>query len=175
MPFVFLELMNWPVLQFCTSQRQMGVQLASVAGGAIVHSIMIGVFYFWLDWGYTGVIWATACVFIARFLIAQTWIRVFSSSFHWFDDVQLFSRETVSNLKPMVVLCIGSMFMGIWGWWAFDIFTFMAQYLGETQAATQSIMRSIGLLTFMLPVGYSSASGILSGNAIGDSNPNQAL
>lgn len=36
-------------------------------------------------------------------------------------------------------------------------------------------MRSLGLLTFMLPVGYSSASGILGGNAIGEGNSQKAL
>ena len=36
-------------------------------------------------------------------------------------------------------------------------------------------MRSIGLLTFMLPVGYSMASGILSGNAIGAGKPKVAI
>ena len=36
-------------------------------------------------------------------------------------------------------------------------------------------MRSIGLLTFMLPVGYSAASGILTGNAIGESKPKLAM
>ena len=36
-------------------------------------------------------------------------------------------------------------------------------------------MRSLGLLTFMLPVGYSSASKILSGNAIGEYKPKLAL
>jgi MATE family multidrug resistance protein len=89
--------------------------------------------------------------------------------------VQLFSKETVSNLGPMISVCIKSMFMGIWGWWAFDIFTFMATYLGESQAAAQSIMRSIGLLTFMLPVGYSMAVNILTGNAIGEAKEKLAM
>ena len=36
-------------------------------------------------------------------------------------------------------------------------------------------MRSMGLLTFMLPVGYSFASGILAGNAIGAGKPKEAM
>ena len=36
-------------------------------------------------------------------------------------------------------------------------------------------MRSLGLLTFMLPVGYSQASGILAGNAIGEGDPAKAM
>ena len=67
------------------------------------------------------------------------------------------------------------MLMGVWGWWAFEIFTFMATYMGESQAAAQSIMRSLGLLTFMLPVGYSFAVGVLTGNAIGEGKPKLAM
>ena len=47
-----------------------------------------------------------------------------------FDDVYLFSKETVSNLMPILSLDLKSVGMGVWGWWAFEIFTFMATYLG---------------------------------------------
>lgn len=43
--------------------------------------------------------------------------------------------------------------MGVWGWWAFDIFTLIASYIGSEIIAAQTILRSIGLITFMLPVG----------------------
>lgn len=135
---------------------------------------MIGILVYGLDLGFTGICWATASVFVGRAIVTQIFIRC-NKDLKWFDDVRLFSKETVSNLGPIVKLCLASMFMGIWGWWAFDIFTFMATYLGETQAAGQSIMRSLGLLTFMLPVGYASANGILVGNAIGESKPKLAL
>jgi len=59
------------------------------------------------------------------------------------------------------------MFMGVWGWWAFDIFTPMASYISIEAVSAQTIMRCIGLLTFMIPVGFASASGLLVGNAIG--------
>jgi len=59
------------------------------------------------------------------------------------------------------------MFMGVWGWWAFDIFTLMASYLSVSVVSAQTIMRSLGLLTFMIPVGFSVACGILVGKAIG--------
>ena len=57
--------------------------------------------------------------------------------------------------------------MGIWGWWAFDIFTLMASYLSITAVGAQTILRSLGLLTFMIPVGFSAASGILIGQNVG--------
>ena len=67
------------------------------------------------------------------------------------------------------------MLMGIWGWWAFDIFTLMATYLGGPVTAAQTIMRSIGLLTYMLPVGFASGCGILVGNSIGEKRPKLAM
>ena len=65
--------------------------------------------------------------------------------------------------------------MSVWGWWAFDIFTLMATYLGGTTAAAQTIMRSIGLLTFMLPVGFATGCGILVGKSIGEKKPKLAM
>ena len=112
-------------------------------------------------------------VFIGRWLSTQLFIYYIDPT--WYKDVKLVSKETISNLGPLLQVCIGSMFMGIWGWWAFEILTFMATYLGETQTAAQSQMRSIGLLTFMLPIGYSTASAILAGNAIGEYKPKLAM
>lgn len=54
------------------------------------------------------------------------------------------------------------------GWWAFDVFTQMAalQKISDRTAA-QTILRNIGLFTFMIPVGISSASNFLVGTYIG--------
>jgi Na+-driven multidrug efflux pump len=58
--------------------------------------------------------------------------------------------------------------MSVWGWWAFDIFTLIASYLHAVVIAAQTILRSIGLITFMLPVGIMTACVTLIGNAIGE-------
>ena len=63
-----------------------------------------------------------------------------------------------------------SMFMGIWGWWAFDIFTLLASYLSASVISAQTIMRSLGLLTFMIPVGFTRAMGFYVGKFIGQSD-----
>ena len=63
---------------------------------------------------------------------------------------------------------IMGMLMGVWGWWAFDIFTLMASYLSVDEISSQTIMRSLGLLTFMVPVGFNIACGILIGIKIGE-------
>ena len=50
-----------------------------------------------------------------------------------------------------------SLLMGVWGWWAFDIFTLIASYLATDIISAQTIMRSLGLLIYMVPVGFSKA------------------
>lgn len=60
--------------------------------------------------------------------------------------------------------------MGIWGWWAFDIFTLISTYLSVDEVSAQTIMRTIGLLTFMVPVGFCQACSILIGKSIGEAN-----
>lgn len=64
--------------------------------------------------------------------------------------------------------------MGVWGWWAFDIFTLLASYMSADVIAAQTILRTIGLITFMLPVGISSACGVLLGNAVGEARIDKA-
>ena len=60
-----------------------------------------------------------------------------------------------------------SLLMGVWGWWAFDFFTLIASYLSSSVISAQTIMRSLGLLTFMLPVGLGRATSYYVGVFIG--------
>ena len=98
MPFMLLELINWSYLQFCTSQKVLTVMVISIATGALTHSALIGILYFGLDWGFTGVCIATASVFVGRFIATMTFVKCKGDSFKWYEDVRLFSRETVTNL-----------------------------------------------------------------------------
>jgi Na+-driven multidrug efflux pump len=53
------------------------------------------------------------------------------------------------------------------GWWAFDVFTQLAAFLTIADLAGQTILRNIGLFTYMIPVGLSFSANILVGNYIG--------
>ena len=65
--------------------------------------------------------------------------------------------------------------MGVWGWWAFDIFTLIATYMDTAIIAAQTILRTLGLITFMLPVGIMSACGTLIGNSVGAGKADHAI
>ena len=62
------------------------------------------------------------------------------------------------------------MFLSIWSWWAFDLFTLIASYMSTVELASQTVLRNIGLLTYMIPCGISVAAVILVGNNIGAKN-----
>jgi len=55
----------------------------------------------------------------------------------------------------------------VMGWWAFDVFTLLASQLDERSIAAQTILRNIGLFTYMIPVGLSSAINFFTGKYIG--------
>ena len=61
--------------------------------------------------------------------------------------------------------------MLVWGLWAFEILTFMASYLSPEALAAQSILRALGIFTFMIPVGFSKGTITLIGNALGAEKP----
>ena len=127
---------------------------------------MIVVFVSWLNYGFIGVCVATSIGFASRLLIAYIytcWIKPYQET----RDVAFFSRESTSNLSQQFNRGAYSLMMGVWSWWAFDIFTLIASYLSADLLSAQTIMRSLGLLTFMVPVGFSKACGFYIGVYIG--------
>lgn len=82
----------------------------------------------------------------------------------------LFRRETLDHLSHQIHLSLMSMFLGIWSWWAFDIFTLIASYMNGQALAAQTILRNISALFFMIPMGLAIPTGILVGNNIGAMN-----
>ena len=65
--------------------------------------------------------------------------------------------------------------MGVWSVWAFDIFTLIASYLSVDIISAQTIMRSLGLTSFMIPFGFSMASGMLIGKCIGEGSKTKVV
>ena len=76
------------------------VQTISVVSGAVTHGVCIFVFYFKLEWGFAGVCWATSMVFIGRLLSTQ--LCIYYIDFEWYKDVSFMSKETFTNLGPLL-------------------------------------------------------------------------
>lgn len=138
-----------------------------MAGGSVVHVLLVLLFVNTFGWGFTGICWASSIHFLARWVFSYVQINYIWTDLRDKQGTSIFSKESTENLGRQFNIDFMGMLMGVWGWWAFDIFTLMASYLSITSISAQTIMRSIGLLTYMIPVGFELSCGVLLGNAIG--------
>jgi len=60
-----------------------------------------------------------------------------------------------------------SIMLTVMGWWAFDVFTLLASQLTDKDIAAQTILRNIGLFTYMIPVGLKLSTQFFTGRYIG--------
>lgn len=150
------------------------MQSTATITSTVVHAFLIYLFFFVFEWGFQGVCLATALMFFTRFMVNVGLVEC-TSIFTKYDDVKLFSKQSCTDFSAQMKLGFNAMSMGVWGWWAFDIFTLIASYLASEVIAAQTILRSIGLITFMLPVGIASACGTLTGNSVGEGRADKAV
>ena len=148
--------------------------MAATGTSTIAHAFFVWLFYSVYEMGFTGIAYATAIMWVVRFLV-NCCLVVFGNRFESHPAVHFFSEQTITNLGQQVKMGLNACFMIIWSWWAFDIITLMASYLSTDIIAAQTIMRSIGLVTFMIPVGFAQACGILVGNSVGEGTPALAM
>lgn len=128
-PFSYFEILRFEWIRFALSQKVTNLGPVSDVVGALLHSTLMWYFYFVLDWGFEGVCWATSCMFFFRcvFLIC---LVLLSEKIKKFDDVNLLTWETVSNLTPLVTLGFKYFIFGIWNVWPIQIYTMIASYMG---------------------------------------------
>ena len=132
-PFVYFFFISQIYQSFANNQLVTWYGLVSMIVGTIGHATMVSIFYFGLDMGFQGIVLATGLMFILRFLSNYALVT-FRDDVRKHDDVFLFSKETVTNLSPLVKKCFASMSLGVWGWWSFEIFTLMATYISPAAA-----------------------------------------
>ena len=80
--------------------------------------------------GFTAICWATVAMYIARFLINYYMIKC-SGRFPQPPNTNFFSKHTTTDLSPQLKLNLKSTAMSVWTWWAYDVFTIIASFLGE--------------------------------------------
>ena len=66
MPFVFFYMQSQAYASYSSNQRVTSYSRNAMIVGTLAHAAMIGIFYFYLDWGFTGVCWASGLMFLFR-------------------------------------------------------------------------------------------------------------
>ena len=172
--YFFETLANVYNTAFAMSCRVMHYMVISLFIGTIFYLSATYYFQNVLELGFDGIVYATGIMLVTRGIIAVGCVK-FGGRFETFPDVYLFSRETIANPGPLINLDLKSTAMSIWSFWGFELYTIMASYLGIDDVAGQVILRGLGLMTFMIPIGIQFGTSILVGNSLGEGRPQVAL
>ncbi|CDW84612.1 na+-driven multidrug efflux pump [Stylonychia lemnae] len=158
--------------RFCSGHRETRFGMVSNIFSSIIHFFLAYLLAITLDLGMFGIAIASCIHFFLRFLVYV--VLIAKSERLRASLVSIWDPNCKNDLWPQFVLSLQCASLGIWSWWAFDIFTLIASYMSVDDLAAQTVLRNIGLLTYMIPVGLSISSVILVGNMIGANNPNGA-
>jgi len=131
----------------------------------VIHIFLAPYLAVTLDMKMLGISIATMIHFIMRFLGNRTICQLDSHLSRSFVSIR--DPDSWKDLGEMAWLGWNSFLLKVMGWWAFDVFTQLAAFLAEDDVAAQTVLRNIGLFTYMIPVGLSSAMGFFVGNYIG--------
>ena len=132
--YFFETLANVYNTAFAVSCRVMHYMVISLFIGSICYLSATYYLQVVLDWGFDGICYATGLMLCTRGLIAICCVK-FGGRFPSFPDVHLFSRETIANAGSLIQQDIKSVAMAVWSFWAFEVFTIMASYLGVDNVA----------------------------------------
>jgi Na+-driven multidrug efflux pump len=111
-------------------------------GGTFVHGFLIYLLCFVWNFGFNGIMWATAANFFTRFVL-EVFLVTTTSLIPKVNNAPFFSRETVSDLKPVIQINLTSGMMGVWSFWCLDVFTLIASTMSTEAFAAQSIIRTL--------------------------------
>ena len=125
---------NQTLFSYCAAQKIVRFVLIATVAGTVAHGLLIYLLCFVWNWGFNGIMWATAGNFFTRFML-QIILISSSSLIPKVYDVPFLSKETVSGLKPLIQINLTSGMMGVWSIWCLDIFTLIASTMSTEQFA----------------------------------------
>ncbi|XP_043574138.1 multidrug and toxin extrusion protein 1-like [Chiloscyllium plagiosum] len=85
------------------------------------------------------------------------------------------STDCLQEWGNFTRLAIPSLLMICSDWWAYDIAIFLVGIISEVQLGAQTITLQIMMVIYTIPLGYSMATIVSVGNALGAGNPQQAV
>ncbi|KAJ9084441.1 ethionine resistance protein [Entomophthora muscae] len=120
--------------------------------------------------GFKGAPIATVITHWLTLLFALLYIKYIEGSSCWGG----WSSQALTGWGVYIRLGIPGILMICSEWWAFEIMSLMASYLGKDKLAAHSVVLSITNVTFSIAIGQSISASNRIGNLIGASMPNRA-
>ena len=165
-PFLFLDAIGIPYGTFATNQKVISVDAVAIWVSTIYYACASYYLYSVRDMGLTGIAYSVGSMFALRAILLMSMVHC-TSLFKKFDDCHFFSRETFTNIGPLLDMNVKSALMSVWGSWSFEAIAVMATYFGADVLSAWTIIRSIAMLTFVMAKGYSYANKIFIGACVG--------
>jgi Na+-driven multidrug efflux pump len=113
---------------------------------------------------------ASSAQFMVRYFVTIGYMR-FCGKFNDPEHQVAFSdADSLRHWKSQFIFSLQCMSLSVWSWWAMDVFTIIAANIPnepDEVVNAQHIMRTMTLLTFMIPMGIVVSATIIVGNNIG--------
>ena len=131
-PFYFFECVIFAVLieQFAVYQDVTAYLVHTQILSCIAHIISVYYFCYHLSLGFYGICLATG---VKQFAVGFHGLLLvkFGDKIKSFSDVHLFSKETITNLKPLLMQDLKAIGTQVWLMINGDAFVLLASYLGQ--------------------------------------------
>ncbi|CAO3666417.1 unnamed protein product [Umbelopsis ramanniana] len=137
--------------KFCQTQGIVSVPTKVLMVVSPINAILNYVLIFHRNLGLVGASVAISITYWLLFISMVLFILVVQGKEAWGG----WSRQAFSDYTTFFIHALVGIFMVCSEWWAFEILTLAASYIGVVDLASQSIMMTIASTTFILPFGIS--------------------
>ncbi|XP_068766581.1 multidrug and toxin extrusion protein 1 isoform X1 [Struthio camelus] len=168
LPAAFLYQLQTRYLQ---SQAIILPQVITGIAANILNVAMNAIFLYALKLGMVGSAWANT--------VSQYTQAILLFLYVWWKKIHVetwggWTRDCLQDWGSFIQLAVPSMLMMCIEWWTFEIGSFLAGLLSVVELGAQSVIYELSCAAYMVPLGFSVATSVRVGNALGSGDAVQA-
>nr|XP_013812066.1 PREDICTED: multidrug and toxin extrusion protein 1 [Apteryx mantelli mantelli] len=168
LPAAFLYQLQTRYLQ---SQAIILPQVITGIAANILNGAMNAIFLYALKLGMVGSAWANT--------VSQYTQAILLFLYVWWKKIHVetwggWTRDCLQDWGSFIHLAVPGMLMMCIEWWTFEIGSFLAGLLSVVELGAQSVIYELSCAAYMVPLGFSVATSVRVGNALGSGDAVQA-
>ncbi|XP_064379245.1 multidrug and toxin extrusion protein 2-like [Dromaius novaehollandiae] len=168
LPAAFLYQLQTRYLQ---SQAIILPQVITGIAANILNVAMNAIFLYALKLGMVGSAWANT--------VSQYTQAILLFLYVWWKKIHVetwggWTKDCLQDWGSFIHLAVPSMLMMCIEWWTFEIGSFLAGLLSVVELGAQSVIYELSCAAYMVPLGFSVATSVRVGNALGSGDAVQA-
>uniref|UniRef100_A0A8B9QAM6 Multidrug and toxin extrusion protein n=1 Tax=Apteryx owenii TaxID=8824 RepID=A0A8B9QAM6_APTOW len=157
--------------RYLQSQAIILPQVITGIAANILNVAMNAIFLYALKLGMVGSAWANT--------VSQYTQAILLFLYVWWKKIHVetwggWTRDCLQDWGSFIHLAVPSMLMMCIEWWTFEIGSFLAGLLSVVELGAQSVIYELSCAAYMVPLGFSVATSVRVGNALGSGDAVQA-